>query len=52
MGRGRLGDMAEHQRKPRVDDDSSTDQHDDRAQEASALPIARSLANPRRVRRA
>ncbi len=45
--------MADTQREPHVGDDSSTDQHGEaRADGASALPVARLLANPRRVRRA
>ncbi len=45
--------MADDQRELQVVEGSSTGRHDEsREQEASALPIARLLANPRRVRRA
>ncbi len=45
--------MADNHRELRVDDDPTTHPHDEaRDQESSALPVARLLANPRRVRRA
>ncbi len=44
--------MADTQREPSVAEDSSTGQTDEsRSRTASALPVARLLANPRRIRR-
>ncbi|HEX2073521.1 MAG TPA: hypothetical protein VHF92_07025 [Geodermatophilus sp.] len=46
--------MEDTQRDPRVVDEASTERQADesRDQQTSALPVARLLANPRRVRRA
>jgi hypothetical protein len=43
--------MTQPQPKPRVSDDSAAENEEPRTQVAS-LPVARLLANPRRVRRA
>jgi len=49
---GRLSDMEDTQREPRGADSSAPAQADEtRGQEASAVPTARLLANPRRIRR-
>ena len=44
--------MTEPQPKPRVSDDSAAEQGDEPRTQTAALPVARLLANPRRVRRA
>jgi len=44
--------MDETQTKPQMDDDSVATQADEsRSTEAPAVPVARLLANPRRIRR-
>jgi hypothetical protein len=51
---GTLDDMEDTQREPRVGDDTPIERQADesRARQASAAPLSRLLANPRRVRRA
>jgi hypothetical protein len=44
--------MTEPQPKPRVSDDSAAESGEEPRTRATALPVARLLANPRRVRRA
>jgi hypothetical protein len=51
-GHGQAVGMKDIAQQIRVTDDSATEQTDEsRAQETSAVPTARLLANPRRVRR-
>jgi hypothetical protein len=44
--------MTEPQPKPRVADDAATEPSDEARTPSTTLPVARQLANPRRVRRA
>jgi hypothetical protein len=49
---GRLGDMEKTQHEVRVSDDAETPQTEEsRTQQATAVTVARMLANPRRIRR-
>jgi hypothetical protein len=51
LGGGTLVGMEDTQREFRVDDSTQAQTDESHAQETSAVPTARLLANPRRVRR-